>query len=562
VITILGMVNEGGRERFARHALGARFLDYIRSGADEATEWKNLGAAEECFIRHGGVEMRLVRQTEGKLNHCGEVLRPYLLEVADPRELIVAYDEAHYDLGESRLTIDGWDSNGHMGMESLIAALGADGFGRAAIGIGRIPGREGWEEFFNAQLDPEQIEWVEATFEALWQAIFEHAMQWQQTLLEVSSKVMLAAQIPGRVQNLLISPQLVRIPERQTQAFRKKLRILARIIQRTAKTYARLCHECADPTQYELVRALEMGVPEEMLPLVRGTQFQIEGMSFDFHHGKLMEINAAPLPPLVASQVRTELGLPGPGIVATAEHVCKRVKLLADRQRRAERDDLILLVSQIGGLTIGLSGWFEAVREHLEAEGYKVAIGSIEDYPEAGVIWANLTWMTPERWESVLTPKVWGGEAYVYPSPRNFLFTSKWFLTLLSSPYGRELMEIGPAEERVLDEIIPWTADLAGSRDTIRLLAERGVKLYGKPYLASGSRGGNTVSTMRHLQKVARPAVIQEWVDPYELGDGWRHDLRIVLYGNEGQARIWMARVWRDSQVIAKPMDSPVVFGR
>jgi len=340
----------------------------------------------------------------------------------------------------------------------------------------------------------------------------------------------------------------------------KKLRILIRIIQRSMSMYARVCHEDTKPEAHELAMFLERGVPREMIPLVRSTQFHIEGMSLDFQSGKLVEINAAPLPPFVASNALVALGVDGPGVLTTTELVTERVRILAERHKRGGRTGKILLVNQIGQLEIGTTGWFVPVGDYLSSQGYEVAIGSVEDHSDADVIWANLTWMTCERWGSVLTEKVMNGEAQIYPSPRNFLASSKWFLTLLGSPIGRRVLGISRAEEQLLDELVPWTGDLEDSRNTIRFLLEGGAKLYGKPYLSSGGRGGGSIRDMRSLEKIGRPAVVQAWTNPYELEADWYHDLRFVLWGAEGQFRTWLARVWRDSQTLMKPMDSPIVY--
>lgn len=563
--TIVGLVNEGGRDRFSRHAIGARFLDFIRQECP-ATPWEHQGDVKYCLATlPSGRDVQLLQQTAGKLHQAGEVLAPHLIDVTNWQTLVV-YDEAGLDLGEVQLYDPAPQQTRHMGLRNLIRELETDHFARAAIGIGIIPlNEQEWEDFFNAPLTGADLTRARREFELLLGLIDDHVSGLRPNtppgLTPVPNDAVLAAQLPQRRRNLVTAPFAVTVDQRRAHHLSRSIRTLTRLIQRTAGEYGRACHQ-DDPSRSRLVRLLEKGIPARFTPLARTTRFHIEHLSFDFQGDRLLEINPAPLPPLVASTVRANLDLAGPGVTLTPELLCERIIILARRHQRGGRRGKILLVNQIGDVELGKSGWLDTIAQYLEESGFPTAIGEVAEHPDADVIWGNLTWMTPDRWDDVTSSRVGlrsPEAAQVFPAPRNFLFTSKWFLSLLSSPEGRQVLGVSASDEQTLNDVIPWTAPLAESDDIIRMALRHGIRLYGKPYLSSGGRGGSSVKRLSDTRDVATPAVIQEWVEPDTVAGG-HHDFRICVYGSQGHHHVWSARVWSGSRTLQRPMDAPIIY--
>lgn len=572
--TIVGMLNRyareqmetRGKEYLCPHALGGIFLGRI--AYKQGVSWLRPEGIEEIEYAEvvlGGQLVRLLRQRGivQKMNECGTYLAPYLLDNLDPRTIIVVHDEMNLPLG--RIAIGpGYGDHGHNGLKSLADALGTDDFIRAQIGIGRP--KEGSKNFLDQELGDEGQKLIEEAFEELG-ADLEGYLQdsypvpLPTSLVRVPPEVALATQIPGRKRNLAMSPVAVTISRTDAKFLERTVNRLVAIIQGTANKYARLCYE--KKMENDLVRLLEAGVPAEMITQIRHSQFSIHGLSFDFQSGRLLEINAGPMPGFQSSDARELLGREGPGTKVTPELLCWRAQVLANRHRLGGRPGSVLLVDKIGQVSLGATGWFEIVADHLWSKGIPVAIGSTTGCPEADIVWANLTWMVEDRWSNVLTQKAIEGKADIFPSPRTFLFTSKWFLYLLSSPLGRETLCISPSDCELLDQIVPLTRPLREAEDFIRFTIRHDLRLYGKPLLSSGGRGGASITNWSDISKVVEPAVVQEWSPPYQLGEPlwFFHDLRVIVYGVGGNQHVWLARVWNpDSKTVTRPMDAPVIF--
>jgi hypothetical protein len=451
--------------------------------------------------------------------------------------------------------------NGHLGLRNMIAALGTGRFVRVSLGIGSIPSDQSqWEEFFNGELSADAIGRVQSCFNPALEQLVEYMTGYIQ-IGGVTNAIAVSAQLPERMRNLPISPVIPVITSREAHYLDRAVTVLIRVIQETAKAYARAVHDNEYPQGHPLVALLERGVPWQMVPLVRTTQFHIDHFGFDFQSDRLVEINAAPYPPLLPGRVTRLMGLNSPGMILTPEILTERVRILANRHHKGDREGRVHFLNKVGEVSLGWEGWHNYVRHYLEELGYTTSSGGPDQ--EADVIWANLTWMTPERWLSVLTSKVFSGKGQVFPSPRNFLFTSKYFMCLLSSPLGRRVLRISRADAEVLDRFIPWTRILTEETDTVKMLLRHGQRLYAKPFLSSGGRGGSMIRQSSDFHKADLPAVVQEWVQPYEIAStDYRHDVRIVVYGPQGNSRIWQARVWEGSSTLSAPMDAPIRFVR
>ena len=84
-----------------------------------------------------GHDVRLLIPTT-YMNQSGEAIGPFLRYFRiDPDEVLVAYDDVAFDVGQTRLKFGG-GPGGHNGLRSLIKHLGGNrNFGRLRIGVGQ-----------------------------------------------------------------------------------------------------------------------------------------------------------------------------------------------------------------------------------------------------------------------------------------------------------------------------------------------------------------------------------------------------------------------------------------
>jgi len=554
---IIGLENQASRGVFARHSVAGRLVDSIALA--HSAEWKVEGRVEAASIRIKGHSVMLVKLSEGKLHEAGEILAHHLLPFPDPRRVIVAYDEALLPIGQAEIYTEPIVQSTHMGLKSLIKDLGTSSFVQVGIGIDQIPqDKLLWDEFFNAELTYELSSNVNSTFVEMTKRIatyiaYEASRKWM-----ISEQDMLHAQLPSRVMNLELSPFVVRVTKRQKQQIEKHTWDLLKVIREIANKYAQACHEDARPDENELVRLLEFGIPKEMIPLARTTAFHSDNLSFDIQSGMLVEINASPMPALTVMNLADRFSIAGD--ILTLEMLTCGVVRLANRSMKYGGGGKILLLNQIGEVAIGRTGWLIEVQKYLQQKGFEATIGSREDNPDADVIWANLTWMTPDRIPSVVIGLDTTRKVSIFPSPRNFLFTSKWFLGLLHDEYAREVFELSAGQTQMIEEFIPRTFLLSDS--LAKTLLETKTKWYMKPFLSSGGRGGGRLSSSKSHKKIVRPAVIQEWADPYRVQNSeYRYDIRLAYYtaGNSGHIT-WSARVWYQTESLQRPMDALVTI--
>lgn len=132
---VVGLGNPGDEYRDSRHNAGfmaaARFRDSRGLGRSRS---RYGGRWCEGSVRGREVAV-LLPQTF--MNNSGEaVAKAASRKHVEPFNIIVAHDDMDFPFGAVRLR-QGGGSGGHKGLESVIAALGTDGFSRVRIGIGR-----------------------------------------------------------------------------------------------------------------------------------------------------------------------------------------------------------------------------------------------------------------------------------------------------------------------------------------------------------------------------------------------------------------------------------------
>ena len=154
---IAGLGNPGPRYADTRHNAGAWFLDYLaaRFGIRLSTDTRFKGALGRGLVL--GRDVRLLKPAT-YMNLSGEsvgaVARFY--RIGAP-EILVAYDEMAFEPGMVRLKTGG-GSNGHNGIESVIAGLGNDrGFHRLRIGVGHPGDRDGVMPYLTGIRTPTEI---------------------------------------------------------------------------------------------------------------------------------------------------------------------------------------------------------------------------------------------------------------------------------------------------------------------------------------------------------------------------------------------------------------------
>lgn len=564
---IVGLQNMNGQGKFARHSLGARFVDQIYSNS-RLQDWMIIDGVAYAIAKLSGTEVVLVKPQQVKLNFCGVAIAPLLLPFPDLRRIFVAHDEAFLQVGDAELLQpDDEVDISHNGLKSLVKELGGDSFRRIAIGIGSIPKDTSvWDMFFDGELPPEDIKLIRTAFQKVVSKV-EDCIQAEinhrtTSRFEIPTDFMVKSQSPNRGKNIGISPIAVTIERREAGRITENIRRLSKLIYRVGAMYSRDCNEDVDTDNSKVVQLLEAGIPLSMRALARKTKLHTQHMSFDIQAGKIVEINAAPLPALAVSRVMEQMQetktLQSPGLPLTLEMLCERVVLLASRARRKGKPGSILIVDQIGEVPVG-KVWANEVAQYLCGLGFQTHIGKLEQFPDADVVWGNLTWMMPERTSSVVNKNGMEKVSEIFPSARNFLFTSKHFLALIHNEEAQEVFEFSRDDIDLVRDFIPRTFPVSRSLATV--LLETNSRWYAKPILSSGGRGGGELKNSKSIKDIPRPAVVQEWIEPYHIkGTNFLHDFRICTYGEQGSQHVWLARVWRGSETVQRPMDAPVFF--
>jgi PTH1 family peptidyl-tRNA hydrolase len=137
VWVLVGLGNPGARYRRTRHNVGFRVLDALASrwGVEFSREAHHALLGE---LRRDGERVLLVKP-QTYMNVSGEAVgslqRYYRF---GPERVIVVQDDVDLPLGRVRIRAGG-GAGGHHGIESLIAALGDEGFLRVKVGVGRPP---------------------------------------------------------------------------------------------------------------------------------------------------------------------------------------------------------------------------------------------------------------------------------------------------------------------------------------------------------------------------------------------------------------------------------------
>lgn len=132
---IVGLGNPGAQYKFTRHNAGFMVVDRL-SGAAGATVNRRCCSSLVGEGRLDGVRVALAKpQTYMNLSGLAvsALCRHYRV---GPADLLVICDDLDLDFGRIRLRPKG-GSGGHLGLTSIISALGSSDFPRVRIGIGK-----------------------------------------------------------------------------------------------------------------------------------------------------------------------------------------------------------------------------------------------------------------------------------------------------------------------------------------------------------------------------------------------------------------------------------------
>jgi PTH1 family peptidyl-tRNA hydrolase len=128
---IFGLGNPGLRYRATRHNAGYTFLDnFARYRKIKFRSQQGFRTAETKIAEH---KVILVKP-RCFMNDSGFAISTYLAKRQD--EIMIVLDDINLPLGRIRLRKKGSDG-GHLGLRSIINALGFSDFARLRIGVGR-----------------------------------------------------------------------------------------------------------------------------------------------------------------------------------------------------------------------------------------------------------------------------------------------------------------------------------------------------------------------------------------------------------------------------------------
>ena len=134
---IVGLGNPGPKYEQNRHNVGFHCLDALA----RAHDLSYTGLKARARIARGVIlgHPVILAKPLTFVNDSGWAVRGLLLRHGyGPEDLLVVHDDLDLSIGRIRLRPHG-SSAGHKGVQSIIRALGTDGFVRLRVGIGRPP---------------------------------------------------------------------------------------------------------------------------------------------------------------------------------------------------------------------------------------------------------------------------------------------------------------------------------------------------------------------------------------------------------------------------------------
>jgi len=133
---IIGLGNPGTQYEMTRHNMGALLVQGFAHTYGVALKADKRFFAKTAKLSCQGSIVHLVLPMT-YMNESGQALRLYLdYYKLEPKDVIVACDDADLDFGQLRLRAQG-SSGGHNGLKSIQKHLGSSHYMRLKLGIGR-----------------------------------------------------------------------------------------------------------------------------------------------------------------------------------------------------------------------------------------------------------------------------------------------------------------------------------------------------------------------------------------------------------------------------------------
>jgi PTH1 family peptidyl-tRNA hydrolase len=140
---VVGLGNPGPSYAATRHNIGRVVVELLAERVGASFKAHRRGRADVAETRLGdlpGTRAILARPRTYMNESGGSVASVRDFYQVDDDHLVVVHDELDLPYGTLRIKLGGGD-NGHNGLRSVRAALGAGDFHRVRFGIGRPPGR-------------------------------------------------------------------------------------------------------------------------------------------------------------------------------------------------------------------------------------------------------------------------------------------------------------------------------------------------------------------------------------------------------------------------------------
>ena len=133
---VVGLGNPGERYADTRHNVGFAVVDSVANRLGASFRKKLFRFYSIAKVEHQGRRVTLVKPLTF-MNNSGGAVKEALREIGGaPSDLLVVCDSLDLSPGNCRLRLRG-SSGGQKGLESIISALGTDGFMRLTVGIDR-----------------------------------------------------------------------------------------------------------------------------------------------------------------------------------------------------------------------------------------------------------------------------------------------------------------------------------------------------------------------------------------------------------------------------------------
>jgi PTH1 family peptidyl-tRNA hydrolase len=171
---VVGLGNPGRNYRHTRHNAGRTAAERIL----EKSELVAVGDWQEGYVAVADYSGRrfLVMIPGVFMNISGRAVAPVVWRYGVvPDRVVVIHDDIDIPLGEVRVKRGG-GTGGHLGLASMVEALGDEGFSRVRVGVGRPPVGVDPADYVLSSLPEEEVGEYEASIERAAEAALEMVM--------------------------------------------------------------------------------------------------------------------------------------------------------------------------------------------------------------------------------------------------------------------------------------------------------------------------------------------------------------------------------------------------